>query len=778
MARMREVGRRAFPGLALPAALAFLASSPAAAQDAVTVVSASGYANFHAGGVLVTVSGDANANATAALEWRLTGGSFLPAQLLERVDTIHFAGSLFDLAPGTSYEARVTLDDPDGVAGSPVTAGFSTRSEALAEPTLRTLYVSPSGDDGNPGTSPGAPLRTVQHAASLAQAGDLVLIQPGVYRESVSVPRSGTAAQPIVFRGSGAGAILDGADAAIAAGATWTPGPGGTWSRVTGFATGHVVSEAGRLYRYPSLAALSALAAGAPGGFYIDGTTLSLKFADASSPTSHVLHVARLEDGFVVDGRAYVRIEGLEIRHYGSGDYGKGVYLRFSSDCAVRSCRIHEVGSAGVWVKGGERLLLERNEIWDTSIFGWPWDETKGSSSENNAITFSDDVGRGHVVRRNTVHGTFNGIAPCGSAAPPSGVTNETDVYENVLYQHTDDGFEPEGYCSNLRLWGNRLQDVHMAFAVAPAAPGPLYLVRNVAWRVGNTRTSLLDGYTASALKVNSGYTTPIGPLLLYHNTFLTDVPATDAIALLNPGYSTFIRARNNVIAGTRYALYKVNPVAWNGDGDDLHTTDASRLVSWMGTRYDTLGAFRALGQEPNGLSAPPQLTSPAGGNFVPQPGSPLIDAGVALAGINDSYTGAGPDVGALEWSGPPAALSFYAVTPCRAVDTRNPALGGPTPVAAGADRVFTLAGACGIPLTAKAVSLNLTVTQPTAQGNVRVYPAGTLFPLVSTVNYGAGQTRANNAIASLSAFGEVAVRCSQASGTVHVIVDVNGYFE
>jgi hypothetical protein len=772
-----HVGRTSW---ALPAiaALALVAPSPAPAQNAVTVLSASGYGNFNAAGVLVTVSGDADGDATVALEWRRAGGSFLPAQPLERIDASHFAGSLFGLEPGTRYEARVTLVDPDGVAGSPATAAFETRADTLAEPTLRTLYVSTSGDDGNPGTSPGSPVRTIQQAADLAQAGDLVLIQPGVYRESVSVPRSGTAAQPIVFRGNGAGAILDGADATIAAGAPWTPAAGGTWSLPAGFATGHVVTEAGRLYRYTSLSALQALAAGAPGGFYFDGATLFLKLADASSPSSHTVHVARLENGFVVDGRSYVRIENLEIRHYGSGDYGKGVYLRYSSDCAVRSCRIHEVGSAGIWVKGGERHLLESNEIWDTSIFAWPWGQTKGSSSENNAIAFSDDVGRGHVVRRNTVHGTFNGIAPCGSAAPPSGVTNETDVYENVLSQHTDDGFEPEGYCANLRLWGNRLQDVHMAFAVAPAAPGPLFLVRNVAWRVGNTRTSLLDGYTASAIKINSGYAEPVGPLLVYHNTFLTDTPATDAIALLSPGYSTSIRSRNNVIAGTRYALYKVNPVAWGGDGDDLYTADASRLVSWMGTRYDTLAAFRALGQEPNGLSAPPQLAAPASGNFEPGPGSPLIDAGVALPGINDDYGGAGPDVGALEWSGPPPALSFYTVTPCRVVDTRDPLLGGPSPVAAGTERVFDLAGACGLPVTAKAVSLNVTVTQPTAAGSVQVYRAGLLQPLLSTLSYTAAQTRANNAVVSLSAAGQVAVRCSQVTGSVHVIVDVNGYFE
>jgi hypothetical protein len=255
-------------------------------------------------------------------------------------------------------------------------------------------------------------------------------------------------------------------------------------------------------------------------------------------------------------------------------------------------------------------------------------------------------------------------------------------------------------------------------------------------------------------------------------------VPDTDAIALLNPGESTFIRSRNNVIAGTRYALYKVNPVVWDGDGDDLYSTDPARLVSWMGTRYDGLGDFQSLGQELNGLSAPPQLTSPASGNFEPQPGSPLVDVALPLAGVNDGYFGAGPDVGALEWSGPPPALSFYGLEPCRVVDTRNPVMGGPSPVAAGTDRVFILAGACGIPLTAKAVSLNLTVTRPTVQGNVRVYAAGTPLPHVSTVNYTAGQTRANNAIAAVGGLGQVAVHCSQASGTVHVILDVNGYFE
>jgi hypothetical protein len=74
-------------------------------------------------------------------------------------------------------------------------------------------------------------------------------------------------------------------------------------------------------------------------------------------------------------------------------------------------------------------------------------------------------------------------------------------------------------------------------------------------------------------------------------------------------------------------------------------------------------------------------------------------------------------------------------------------------------------------------VSINVTVTSPTHVGDLRLYPAGSPLPLVSTINYSAGQTRANNAIAVLSAGGSLAVQCDQAAGSVDLIIDVNGYF-
>ncbi len=124
-------------------------------------------------------------------------------------------------------------------------------------------------------------------------------------------------------------------------------------------------------------------------------------------------------------------------------------------------------------------------------------------------------------------------------------------------------------------------------------------------------------------------------------------------------------------------------------------------------------------------------------------------------------------------------ALDFFTLAPCRVVDTRGGApIGGP--VLQGQEtRVLTVAGLCGIPSTAKAVSINLTVTQPSSSGNIRLFPAGQTVPNISNINYVPGQTRANNAIVVLNPSGAMAAFVAQPAGTtVHLIIDVNGYFE
>ncbi len=125
------------------------------------------------------------------------------------------------------------------------------------------------------------------------------------------------------------------------------------------------------------------------------------------------------------------------------------------------------------------------------------------------------------------------------------------------------------------------------------------------------------------------------------------------------------------------------------------------------------------------------------------------------------------------------APTRFYTVAPCRIVDTRNPngPFGGPA-LPAMTTRDFVMRGNCGISPTARAVSLNVTETGSTSYGDLRLYPTGAGGITSSTINWRTGQTRANNALVGLGNGGALTVWCVMTSGSTHVILDVNGYFE
>lgn len=128
------------------------------------------------------------------------------------------------------------------------------------------------------------------------------------------------------------------------------------------------------------------------------------------------------------------------------------------------------------------------------------------------------------------------------------------------------------------------------------------------------------------------------------------------------------------------------------------------------------------------------------------------------------------------------ACLSFYSVTPCRIADTRNPAgpSGGPI-IAPNSSRAFPVTGVCGVPPTAKAVSLIVVAVAPGDTGDFRLFPTGQALPLTSALNFDAGRTRANNAVISLGTGGQITLRCDMpvgSVGTVHFVADVFGYFQ
>ncbi len=124
----------------------------------------------------------------------------------------------------------------------------------------------------------------------------------------------------------------------------------------------------------------------------------------------------------------------------------------------------------------------------------------------------------------------------------------------------------------------------------------------------------------------------------------------------------------------------------------------------------------------------------------------------------------------------PVVGLRFVPVTPCRVVDTRRAAgpFGGP---AFGADSVRSFAvpqSGCGIPETAQAYSLNVTVVPQGPLSYLSLWPTGQTKPLVSTLNSFGGIVVANAAIVPAGSGGAISI---YVTNPTEVIVDINGYF-
>ena len=141
-----------------------------------------------------------------------------------------------------------------------------------------------------------------------------------------------------------------------------------------------------------------------------------------------------------------------------------------------------------------------------------------------------------------------------------------------------------------------------------------------------------------------------------------------------------------------------------------------------------------------------------------------------AVIALIAGVLGVVPGSGALRAAAVEAAPQYMPMTPVRAEDTRQ--WGSPLP--AGETLPVWVAGTLGVPDDAAAVTLNITAVYPAGYGFVTLYPCGQPRPTASTLNFYAGQTIANAAVAQPGEFGDVCLYTSAAS---HLIVDITGYF-
>lgn len=125
-----------------------------------------------------------------------------------------------------------------------------------------------------------------------------------------------------------------------------------------------------------------------------------------------------------------------------------------------------------------------------------------------------------------------------------------------------------------------------------------------------------------------------------------------------------------------------------------------------------------------------------------------------------------------------PSGLTFFPLTPCRVLDTRNAngPLGGPFLTGGVTRNIPVTASSCGLPSGAGAYMMNYTVVPKNGGplGYLTTWPGTSTKPLVSTVNAPTGAITANAAIVPAGTDGSVNVF---ASNDTDLVIDVTGYF-
>jgi hypothetical protein len=325
------------------------------------------------------------------------------------------------------------------------------------------------------------------------------------------------------------------------------------------------------------------------------------------------------------------------------------LYLNNASYNLIDSCFFHH-SNTGIGIKRSSHFNTIQNcSFNDSPVETWRWQAIKEGTGyyESGAITVysSDLINTGNVIRLNHISHKFDGVGLGSDQAP----TTNMDFYNNTVEFIGDDAVSLDGAGINNRIYDNHLHAFLVGVSVAPAATGPHYIFRNLltSWHSNS-------GYEGFPFKFNVSSDLSTDWVYLYHNTCFTNVEGQDGF--LFKQYSDWhnVISRNNIYAGTNYVLESwsdQNPVDF--DYDNLFTTHDTWFIKWQGNNYNTVAEFyTGTAQEEHGISNYPDFVDTASGNYHLNKTSLLIDKGIIIPGINDSFYNDAPDIGCYEYTG------------------------------------------------------------------------------------------------------------------------------
>jgi hypothetical protein len=188
---------------------------------------------------------------------------------------------------------------------------------------------------------------------------------------------------------------------------------------------------------------------------------------------------------------------------------------------------------------------------------------------------------------------------------------------------------------------------------------------------------------------------------------------------------------------------------------------------------------FTAVPKEPLGFLTtwPAGQTQPLVSTLNANTGAVTANSAIVPAGTNGDISvfvtnNADLVIDVNGYFAPPGTggLSFYGLTPCRVLDTRNSASGA---AFTNAIDVSVVLSGCGAPAAAQSFVFNATVVPPGSLGFLTLWPQGTARPLVSTLNAVDGSITSNLAIVPTNN----GLISSFASNPAQLILDISGYF-
>lgn len=611
-----------------------------------------------------TLAGDDNRNATAAIEYRQTGelswrqgpallrigGERINENALQYVTPHMFAGSLFDLEPGTAYEVRLVMTDADGITGEPqqqlVT---STRAEPVPAATGKEYHVYPVEYVGEKLQPAFSNLLAAYYTGSSGsdnfntypprvQPGDTILMHAGVYKDNryayqggfgtissgtYFLTQSGTYEAPIVIKSAGDGEVIFDGDGAY-----------------------NLFNVMAANYNY------------------FEGLTFR---------NAELVFQAGLKN---IAGSS-----GLTIKNSRFENIGRGIYTDWSGS---RDYTITDNVLIGKFAS--DHLMGFTGPVWEP-YFG----------ADGPPLLVSEYAikvyGAGHVVAYNRIENFHDGVDvatygnPDGSPAPlRERMPVSIDFYNNDISHMEDNCIEADGGAHNIRIFRNRcFNHGHRALSVQPMFGGPAYFIRNVVYHAPEGGAVKFTASSAGILVYHNTFIAPVKPMLLaasnvhYRNNLILGQSGTPEIFAVetNTNYSSsdYNGFRSN--QGGEFAFEWSTPpfsIMVNFPGEagtavtvaPLSTRAQSDLESKSREvrRFPDLASYSAASRQdthsvlvdfdtfvnvqPPGPDAR-TLYQPQDFDFSLTDGSVAVDAGILLPGINDVMTGSAPDLGAYE---------------------------------------------------------------------------------------------------------------------------------